>query len=98
MGETIRAVIWLCDLRGFTALSEELPRTALIDPLNEYFGAMCGALEAGGGEVLKFIGDAFLGIFPVLADGPAAACDRALEAALYWPLAPALKISRRAAL
>jgi adenylate cyclase len=81
MGETIRAVVWLCDLRGFTSLSEQLPRDALIEILNEYFGRMCAAIESAGGEVLKFIGDALLGIFPVPADDPAAACARALGAA-----------------
>jgi len=45
-GETIRAVIWLCDLRGFTSLSETLPRDALIDLLNCYFGPMCDAVAA----------------------------------------------------
>src|SRR5262249_37084098 len=80
MGETIRAVIWLCDLRGFTALSEKLPRDELIAMLNAYFGPMCDAVEAHGGEVLKFIGDAMLAIFPV-ADDAAAACRRALAAA-----------------
>jgi adenylate cyclase len=55
-GETIRAVIWLCDLRGFTGLSESLPREALIDLLNCYFGPMCDAVAEQGGEILKFIG------------------------------------------
>ena len=81
MGETIRAVIWLCDLRGFTSLSERLPRDALIELLNEYFGRMCEALDAGGGEVLKFIGDSALGIFPIVDDDTAAVCARALTAA-----------------
>ncbi len=80
MGETIRAVIWLCDLRGFTGLSERLPRDALIDMLNSYFGPMCDGVENAGGEVLKFIGDAMLAIFPV-ADDPAPACRQALAAA-----------------
>lgn len=61
MGETIRAVIWLCDLRGFSTLSEELPRQVLIDLLNGYFGVMCQVVEQQQGEVLKFIGDALLG-------------------------------------
>ncbi len=65
MGETIRAVIWLSDLRGFTSLSESLPRDDLIELLNQYFGPMCDAVEANGGEVLIFIGDAMLAIFPV---------------------------------
>ncbi|MBA3446109.1 MAG: adenylate/guanylate cyclase domain-containing protein [Pseudaminobacter sp.] len=79
-GETIRAVIWLCDLRGFTGLSERLPRDALIELLNAYFGRMCAAIDAGGGEMLKFLGDALLGIFPILDEDPASACARALAA------------------
>jgi adenylate cyclase len=79
-GETIRAVIWLCDLRGFTNLSESLPRDALIDLLNCYFGPMCDAVAKQGGEILKFIGDAMLAIFPIGAD-PAQTCGAALIAA-----------------
>ena len=48
MGETIRAVIWLSDLRGFTSMSESLPRDELIELLNQYFGPMCNAVEANG--------------------------------------------------
>jgi adenylate cyclase len=80
VGETIRAVIWLCDLRGFTGLSETLPRDALIDLLNSYFGPMGDAVSEQGGEILKFIGDAMLAIFPVT-DDPAATCGAALTAA-----------------
>jgi adenylate cyclase len=80
MGESINAVIWLCDLRGFTGLSELLERDRLIDMLNQYFGPMCDAVENAGGEVLKFIGDAMLAIFPV-ADAPGPACQQALAAA-----------------
>ncbi len=80
MGETLRAVIWLCDLRGFTSLSERLERDVLIELLNQYFGPMCDAVETAGGEVLKFIGDAMLAIFPVV-DAPAPACLQALAAA-----------------
>src|SRR5262249_33932429 len=65
-GETISAVIWLSDLRGFTNLSESLPRDVLIDLLNAYFGPMCDAVLGHGGEVLKFIGDAMLAIFPIM--------------------------------
>jgi adenylate cyclase len=79
-GETIRAVIWLCDLRGFTNLSENLPRDELIDLLNCYFGPMCDAVAREDGEILKFIGDAMLAIFPVGAD-TARTCAAALSAA-----------------
>jgi adenylate cyclase len=79
-GETIRAVIWLCDLRGFTNLSEALSRDALIDLLNSYFGPMCDAVASEGGEILKFIGDAMLAIFPI-GDDAAKTCKAALIAA-----------------
>lgn len=79
-GETIRAVIWLCDLRGFTSLSEELSRDDLIDLLNCYFGPMCDAVAKEGGEILKFIGDAMLAIFPIGADATQI-CAAALSAA-----------------
>jgi adenylate cyclase len=79
-GDTVRAVIWISDLRGFSSMSERLPRDSLIHLLNDYFGRMCDALERTGGEVLKFIGDALLGIFPVRNANPATACSSALEA------------------
>jgi adenylate cyclase len=66
--EEIRAVIWLSDMRGFTALSERLPPQDLVDLLNRYFDCQVPAILDQGGEVLKFIGDGLLAIFP-LADG-----------------------------
>ena len=76
-GETIRAVIWLSDLRGFTALSDRLPRDTLIALLNGYFDCVGGAIGAAGGEILKFIGDAVLAIFPLGADRDLAVTARA---------------------
>jgi adenylate cyclase len=58
-----------------------LPREALIDMLNGYFGAMCLGIEQHEGEVLKFIGDALLAIFPISGEDPAPACHQALAAA-----------------
>jgi len=96
-GETIDAAIWYCDLRGFTLLSDRLPRDRLIATLNQYFDRMGGAIECHKGEVLKFIGDAMLAIFPVV-DGKAAACLAAFEAALESIAAmDALNSERRAA-
>src|SRR5215472_13795219 len=77
MGETIPAVVWVCDVRGFTKLSEELPREKLIELLNDYFGVMCRAVEQYQGEVLKFIGDALLAIFPISGEDPASVCHQA---------------------
>jgi len=81
--EAIHAAIWLSDMRGFTALSERLPPQDLIDLLNRYFGAQVPAILDHGGEVLKFMGDGLLAIFPIAADGDTdAVCRRALACAL----------------
>lgn len=83
-GADVRAVLWYCDLRGFTRLADKLPREELIALLNNYFEVMGGAVEAQGGEILKFIGDAMLALFPVAEDdgnGEQAAAFRALTAA-----------------
>ncbi|MGD0290846.1 MAG: adenylate/guanylate cyclase domain-containing protein [Candidatus Binataceae bacterium] len=81
-GETIRAVIWFCDLRGFTSLSDTLPRELLLDLLNEYFEIMVKSVAAEGGEVLKFIGDGMLAIFELReGDAVASRCAAALRAA-----------------
>jgi adenylate cyclase len=78
--ERIDAVILVSDLRDFTGLSNRLPAEAVIGLLNNYFDCLVPALRAHGGEVLKFVGDGLLGIFPVAAD-PAEACRGALAAA-----------------
>ncbi|WP_119303351.1 adenylate/guanylate cyclase domain-containing protein [Dongia deserti] len=64
-GEDIRAIIWFSDLRGFTELSDALSNEALIALLNDYFGALTRSVEEQQGEVLKFIGDAMLSIYPI---------------------------------
>ncbi|WP_123194046.1 adenylate/guanylate cyclase domain-containing protein [Pannonibacter phragmitetus] len=81
-GELISAVISFADLRGFTTLSNRLPGEKLIELLNTYFGAMASAVEAHGGEVLKFIGDEVMAIFPYeSADEAQEASRRAVFAA-----------------
>jgi adenylate cyclase len=80
-GETINAVLWCSDLRGFTALSESLPRDRVIALLNAHFERLAAPIKAFGGEVLKFMGDGLLAIFPTEAAGATRACDRALKAA-----------------
>ena len=80
-GETIRAVIWFCDIKGFTPLSESLATGDLLATLDTYFEAVTAAIEAGGGEVLKFIGDAVLAIFPDEDGHPRDAAAAALDAA-----------------
>ena len=80
--EAIRAAIWLSDMRGFTTLSEQLPPQALIDRLNRYFECQVPAILEHGGEVLKFMGDGLLAIFPIAGENDASAvCRRALSGA-----------------
>jgi class 3 adenylate cyclase len=78
-GETIRAALLYADLRGFTALSEATEPASVIAALDAWFDRIAGAVHAFGGEVLKFIGDGVLAIFPVT-DAPADACEAALRA------------------
>ncbi len=81
-GQTIEAVIWYCDLRGFTRTSDRLPRDSVICLLNDYFGAMGAAVTSAGGEILKFMGDAMLAMLPVVSpDQRAETATRAAPAA-----------------
>ena len=78
-GKPIRAALLCADLRDFTALSEATEPTAMIAALDAWFDRIAGAVHAFGGEVLKFIGDGVLAIFPVTG-APAEACEAALRA------------------
>jgi adenylate cyclase len=78
-GATVRAAIWQCDLRDFTTIVERLPRDEVIACLNAFFDTVGAPVEAQGGEILKFIGDGMLAIFPLEEE---AACHRALRAAV----------------
>jgi class 3 adenylate cyclase len=78
-GETIRAALLCADLRDFTTFSETSEAAAVIAALDAWFDRVAGAVHAFGGEVLKFIGDGVLAIFPVTG-APADACAAALSA------------------
>lgn len=80
-GERIEAAVWFSDLRGFTVLGDTHPPEAVVRTLDAHFEHIGGAVEAEGGEILKFIGDAVLAIFPCRDGGPKAACARAARAA-----------------
>ena len=64
-GEDIRAVIWFCDLRDSTPLADSMSRADFLRLLNEFFECILGPVLEHKGEVLRFIGDAALAIFPV---------------------------------
>jgi adenylate cyclase len=81
--EIMHAAIWLSDLRGFTALSDRLPSETVVDILNHYFDCQVSAIRSHGGEVLKFMGDGLLAVFPI-AEQPGdteEVCTQVLEAA-----------------
>jgi adenylate cyclase len=63
-GETIRAAIVWGDLRNSTAMAEQLGRQTYIDNLNSFFDNVSGSVADAGGEILGFVGDGFLAIFP----------------------------------
>jgi adenylate cyclase len=81
--ETMHAAIWLSDLRGFTALSDRLPAETVVDILNHYFDCQVAAIREHGGEVLKYMGDGLLAVFPIdeYVGDDQKVCSRVLEAA-----------------
>lgn len=81
--ESMHAAIWLSDLRGFTPLSDRLSSEAVVDVLNTYFDCQVPAILDNGGEVLKFMGDGLLAVFPITdkEGDTATVCRRVLEAA-----------------
>ncbi|MBS3652264.1 adenylate/guanylate cyclase domain-containing protein [Pseudaminobacter sp. 19-2017] len=81
-GQIIRAVVWHSDLRGSTALAEITTFETYLSTLNSYYDCVVDAVIAHSGEVLKFIGDGVLAMFPfgtgALAEGEA--CEQAFAA------------------
>jgi len=64
-GEDVYAVIWFSDLRDSTRLADSMPRAEFLRLLDSFFDCTAGAVLEHGGEVLRFIGDASLAIFPI---------------------------------
>jgi adenylate cyclase len=94
--QQMEAAIWFSDLRGFTKASTSIAPAELVAWLNEYFSALAGPIATEQGEILKFIGDAILAVFPVTAErSRKAACEAALRAAIAGNVAlDALNASR----
>jgi adenylate cyclase len=81
-GEAINAAIWYADLRDFTAMTDTLPPDQVIATLDDYFDCMVSAVHSHSGEVLKFIGDGVLAIFPLDGGNVEGACHCAMCAAM----------------
>ena len=80
-GQSIDAVIWFSDLRESTPLAAALGEQRFLELLNDYFVATAGAVLEHGGEVLRFIGDASLAVFPTPGEELRQVCLRAVDAA-----------------
>lgn len=81
-GGAIDCVLFYCDLRGSSQLADRLPMERYLALINDYFDCTAGAVTDHGGEVLKFIGDAVMAIFPIEEDRPATdMCRAAVTAA-----------------
>jgi adenylate cyclase len=80
--ESIRAVLWYADIRGFTGIADGTPGAAVIEMLDEIFEALVAVLRPRGGQVLKFLGDGMLATFPIADATDQATSRRALDAAV----------------
>lgn len=83
-GERRKVTILMCDLRGFSSISERLPPEKVVDILNIFLGAMTDVITQYRGTIDEFIGDAILVIFgaPILRESDAqraVACSVAMQ-------------------
>ena len=69
-GELRTATVLFCDLRGFTAMSEQVPPGEVVVTLNEFFTALTTWVRGCGGFVDKFIGDSLLVVFGLFDESP----------------------------
>lgn len=95
VADRIEAVLWFSDLQSYTRITDSIEPEAIIPLLNAYSDAAISAIHAGGGDVLKLMGDGILAIFR--ADDRTAACHAALSAAeAAWQSIDALNVGRAA--
>ena len=82
-GKRVQAAIWMCDLRGFTAMTAQVGSFDMIETMNQYFDCMAQAIWEESGEILKFMGDAMLVVFPISEQhSESNAANRAVRAAV----------------
>ena len=79
--ESLRAVLWYADIRGFTGIADSWPGFALIELLNETLEHLVAPLRSRGGQVLKFLGDGVLATFSFEKAAAEEVCRLALDAA-----------------
>jgi adenylate cyclase len=79
--ESVRAVLWYADIRGFTAIADTTPGLIVIELINAIFETLTASLRPRGGQVLKFLGDGMLATFPLLDATRDETCSQAIDAA-----------------
>jgi adenylate cyclase len=77
----LKAALLFADMRGFSRLTDQFPEERIVELLNAFFDLVVPGVVAGGGDILKYVGDAVIAIFPVADDNVAPACGSALTAA-----------------
>ena len=80
--ETISAMLWYADIRGFTTMADDMPGPAVIELLDDVFETLATCLRPRGAQILKFLGDGMLAIFPLENLRPQETCRQGLDAAL----------------
>jgi adenylate cyclase len=96
--QTIRAVIWLCDLRGFSSVASRVPQEELVEILDAHLELMARPVLDNSGQILKFLGDGFLATFDLsLRDRESVCVDAVRAAADLLETFPKFNADRRAA-
>ena len=86
------ATVMFSDLRGFTAISEQLTATAMVGLLNRYFTVVAEQIRAHNGIVEKYIGDAVVAFWtPPFAPGDTHAASACLAALAHRDAVIALR-------
>jgi adenylate cyclase len=69
-GEMRNVTVYFSDIADFSTYAEKIPPTELVAAMNEYLSAMTDIIEAHGGFVDKYIGDAIVAVFGAPLDDP----------------------------
>jgi adenylate cyclase len=80
--DTISAMLWYADIRGFTTMADDMPGPAVIELLDDVFETLATCLRPRGAQILKFLGDGMLAIFPLENARPQETCRQGLDAAI----------------
>lgn len=78
--ESLHAIIWYADIRGFTGIADNEPGLNVVRLLDEVFETLTAPLRRRGGQVMKFIGDGMLATFSFDKTDQAETCRLALDA------------------